>query len=188
MDRRLFTVLDVLLLVAFVYTLGAQPIHWGGTFTAEPVPADAVEDPSEYYNSTELSPECRRLAHALAAGQTVSTKGYRITIREMAVTVKKTTLSDGWRLGNVSCILGEGDTVRFPVDFRVNDRYYDIGGSLGVGQPCPDDAVGEEEFRVHAGCSVLRLLQSSLLLLGGGLLFYGRTERSHRYLLPHRTP
>lgn len=179
MDRRLFTVLGVLLLVTFVYTLGAQPIHWEGTFTAEPVPADAVEDPSEYHNSTELSPECRRLAHALAAGQTVSTKGYRITTREMAVIVKKTTLSDGWRLGNVSCILGEGDTVRFPVDFRVNDRYYEIGGSLRVvGQLCPDATVApEEEFRVHAGCSVLRLLQLSLLLLGGGLLFYGRTER-----------
>lgn len=180
MDRRAFTVLGVLVLFAGVYTFGIQITRWEASLhSTEPGQTDS------FVNSSDLPPECQRLSHALAAGQTVSMKGYRFQSHVTTVIVKKTTLSEGWQLGNVSCMDPEG--YRADLEFstiRDNGQYYNIDGYYGGRSGCPifHDVVGpllfEEEqlfIGVFEGCVVFALLRLSLFLVGGGLVFAGRS-------------
>jgi hypothetical protein len=119
MDRRLLVVpgaLLVLLFVADVSVVGWQASLRAGT-PASPGSHSIV-------NATDLPARCADAAVALADGNNVTIRGYRIAPESVDLLVERASTSGEWALGDANC----ADRLAGVDDLRVDGESYRVLG------------------------------------------------------------
>ncbi|WP_458187522.1 hypothetical protein [Haladaptatus sp. NG-WS-4] len=129
-------------LVVALLGFGIPVTEYQATYYAQPVEGKSPDATGHWQgvDVDELPSECRKVAYELAAGQTVSEAGYQFpSERQMQsdgrqgddpiLLVKRTNLSDSWRVGDSFF----GDHLVSGEYLRVEGRYYHLWGRYSEG-------------------------------------------------------
>jgi hypothetical protein len=119
MDRRLLAVPGALLLLFLIADPSA--FRWQAAFYPGP-----GLDRHPVVNATDLPARCADAAVALANGNNVSIRGYRVAPDSVDLLVERTSVSGEWTLGEANCAdrLSGVDTLRVDGEsYRVLGEY-----------------------------------------------------------------
>ncbi len=117
MDRRLLAVPGALLVLLFAADVSV--VGWRATFHA-----GAGLDQHQVVNATGLPARCADAAVALADGNNVSIRGYRIAPESVDLLVERASTSGEWALGDVNC----ADRLSGLDNLRVDGQSYRVLG------------------------------------------------------------
>ncbi|GAA0532635.1 hypothetical protein ABNG02_00825 [Halorubrum ejinorense] len=126
MDRRLLVVPGALLLLVLIADVGV--FRWQATYHAGP-----GLDQHPTVNATDLPARCADTAVALADGNNVSIRGYRIAPESHDILVERTSASGEWALGETNC----ADRLSGVANLRVDGESYRVLGTYSGGRPRP---------------------------------------------------
>ena len=155
MDRRLFAVPGALLLLVLIADVSV--LRWRAAFHAGP---GLGQHP--VVNASDLPARCADAAVALADGNDVTIRGYRIAPGSVDLLVERTSASGEWSLGDTNC----ADHLSGLDDLRVDGESYRVFGEYS------------RERLDRTPLAGLARLGSGLV--GVGLLAVGLLETVHR--------
>jgi hypothetical protein len=121
MDRRLLAAPGALLLLVLI----ADPnvFRWQATFYPGP-----GLDRHPVVNATDLPARCADVAVALADGNNVSIRGYRVAPDSVDLLVERTSVSGEWTLGEANC----ADRLSGVDNLRVDGESYRVLGEYSA--------------------------------------------------------
>ena len=121
MDRRLLVVPGALLLLFLIANPSA--FRWQATFHPGP-----GLDQHPVVNATDLPARCADAAVALADGNNVSIRGYRVAPDSVDLLFERTSVSGEWVLGEANC----ADRLSGVANLRVDGESYRVLGEYSA--------------------------------------------------------
>jgi hypothetical protein len=128
MDRRLLAVPGALLLLVLIADVSV--VSWEASLRAGTPPGGGSHS---IVNVTDLPARCADTAVALADGDTVSIRGYRIARQSIDLLFERTSASGEWALGETNC----ADRLAGVDNLRVDGESYRVLGTYSGGRLSP---------------------------------------------------